>query len=210
MARKNSGRPKAGRRPAASESARRREPASPAAERARPQSPLAGGDLLGALTDNRERTVQLYRLLGEHEQQVKQLLVALDGHERGLAGLLRGVADIVDTFDRLLALGPDVDVESYRASVAKVSGVLQNVLADNGVELIGAPGEIAAPGTHLVVDERGDRADEDAVLEVLKRGLRYRGKLLRPASVIVSSGKADDVAVSDVVGAGSGPDEEEE
>lgn len=206
MARKKGGRPGKARRPAASEPDRR---AAGEPDR-RAESPPADGNLLGALADNRERTVQLYRLLGDHEQQVKQLLVALDGHERGLVGLLRGITEIVDTFDRLLALGPDVDIESYRASVAKVSGVLQNVLADNGVELIGAPGEIAAPGTHLIVDERRDGSEEDAVLEVLKRGLRYRGQLLRPASVIVSTGKADDVAVSDGVGAGSGADEEEE
>jgi molecular chaperone GrpE len=204
MARKKGGRPGPARRPVASEAAGHAE------------APSADGTLLAALADNRERTVQLYRMLGGHEQQMKQLLVALDGHERSLLGLLRGITEVVDSFDRLLALGSDVDIESYRTSVARIGGVLQNVLADNGVELIGAPGEIATPGTHLVVDERMDGAAEDAVLEVLKRGVRYRGQLLRPASVIVSSGKAgkagkaEDVAVPDVVGAGSGADEEEE
>ncbi|WP_103339970.1 nucleotide exchange factor GrpE [Amycolatopsis sp. CA-126428] len=102
--------------------------------------------------------------------------------------LVAGVTDVLDALSR--PLDDDVGISSpavLRTTVDRLATVLS---AHSAVELIGRRGELAAPETHHVV-EASDTTDlpADTVLKVIERGVRYRGHLLRPASVIVSSGK---------------------
>jgi molecular chaperone GrpE len=98
--------------------------------------------------------------------------------------LVTGVADILDQLGRQLDAGGNADLR-------RTATMLETVLTAHGaVELIGRRGEPAVPQTHHVV-EVSDTADlpADAVVTVIERGIRYRGNLLRPASVVVSTGK---------------------
>lgn len=99
--------------------------------------------------------------------------------------LVEAVADVLGRLDRLLDAG--VDAADLRETVTALTAALT---AHDAVELIGARGEPAAPQTHHVVDV-ADVVDlpADAVVKVIKRGVRYRGNLLRPAAVVVSSGR---------------------
>jgi len=101
--------------------------------------------------------------------------------------LVQGVTDILDTLARPLADDAGVSVTALRTTVQQLESVLS---AHSAVELIGRPGKLAAPETHHIV-EANDTTDLPAgtVIKVIERGIRYRGGLLRPASVIVSSGK---------------------
>jgi molecular chaperone GrpE (heat shock protein) len=102
--------------------------------------------------------------------------------------LVEGVTDILDTLSRPLDEGDGViSPVVLRTTVDRLAAVLS---AHSGVELIGRRGELAAPDTHHVVDAN-DTSDlpADTVVRVVEHGIRYRGTLLRPASVIVSSGK---------------------
>jgi molecular chaperone GrpE (heat shock protein) len=102
--------------------------------------------------------------------------------------LVQGITDILDTFSRPLADGADT---AGHAMLRRIVGQLEAVLSAHGaVELMGRRGEFAVPGTHHIIDV-DDMADlpADTVIKVVQRGIRYRGGLLRPASVIVSSGK---------------------
>jgi molecular chaperone GrpE (heat shock protein) len=102
--------------------------------------------------------------------------------------LVAGVTDILDALSRPLDDGVGISSPTVlRTTVDRLAAVLS---AHNAVELIGLRGELAAPDTHHVV-EVSDTTDlpADTVVKVIERGIRYRGHLLRPASVIVSSGK---------------------
>jgi molecular chaperone GrpE (heat shock protein) len=102
--------------------------------------------------------------------------------------LVQGIADVLDTLGRPLDDGVETaDHTILRRTVDQLEAVLS---AHGAVELIGRRGELAAPETHNVV-EANDATDlpADTVVKVIERGIRYRGALLRPASVIVSSGK---------------------
>ncbi|HEX6352948.1 nucleotide exchange factor GrpE [Actinophytocola sp.] len=156
------------------------------------QSPAVppDGDLLGTLAKTRTETVSLLRGMDAHRAHMEATLREINRHELDIGRLLNGIADVLDTFDRLLAYDGD-DVEAYRASVRKTSDLLVDVLCNNsGMELIGRSGEIADPATHqVVVLQDGSDLPQDTVIRVIERGIRYRGDLIRPASVIVSSGK---------------------
>jgi molecular chaperone GrpE (heat shock protein) len=155
-------------------------------------APPDGQDLIGALARTRVETARLVRGLEAHRAQTELLLQEINRQELDTIRLLRGIAGILDMFDRLLDQDdPGASVESYRTGVRRTAELFVDVLCNNsGIELVGRPGEIADPQTHNVVEVR-DEADlpEDAVLKVIERGIRYRGDLIRPASVIVSSGK---------------------
>jgi molecular chaperone GrpE (heat shock protein) len=102
--------------------------------------------------------------------------------------LVEGVTDVLDNLCRPLDDGVGT---ADHAALRKIADQLAAALSAHGaVELIGRRGELATPETHHVVDVR-DVPDlpPDTVVKVVERGIRYRGGLLRPAAVIVSSGK---------------------
>jgi molecular chaperone GrpE (heat shock protein) len=148
-------------------------------------------DLLGALARTRIETARLVRGLEAHRAEAEVLLKEINRQELDTVRLLRGIAGVLDTVDRLLGDDYGDSVELYRAGVRRTADLLVDVLCNNsGIELVGETGELADPGTHKVIDVRdGTDLPEDTVIKVLERGIRYRGDLIRPASVIVSSGK---------------------
>lgn len=163
-------------------------PAQPGPAQPGPAQP--NGDLLGALGKTRTETAGLVRALDAHRQYSEQLLTAINRHELDIGRMLRGITDVLDALDRLQE--QDIqDLDTYRSSVDRVASKLVQVLGGNSaLELIGHLGEIAQPDTHEVVEVRAEAEQpRDAVLKVLRRGIRYRGDLVRPASVIIASGK---------------------
>lgn len=100
--------------------------------------------------------------------------------------LVVGITDLIDTLGRSLDAGV-ADHTVLRRTADELEAALS---AHSAVELIGRRGELAAPETHYIV-EANDTMDVPAntVVKVVERGIRYRGSLLRPASVIVSSGR---------------------
>ncbi|MCF3123200.1 MULTISPECIES: nucleotide exchange factor GrpE [Streptomyces] len=125
------------------------------------------------------------RLAYEHARA----LVARDAAHQALTErLLLRCADVLDSFDRLLADGAAHDVETYRRSVALIAGQLETALTEEGLERVGQVGERAEPATHQVAEVRAapPGTDPDEVLEILQRGYRYRGQLLRAARVVVA------------------------
>ncbi|MFI6088699.1 nucleotide exchange factor GrpE [Streptomyces sp. NPDC051218] len=116
-------------------------------------------------------------------------IAARDAAHRALTEqLLLVLADTLDSFDRLLADGRAGDPESYRRSLELIARQLETAMAGQGVEPVGRVGERADPETHHVTEVRAapPGAADDEVLEILQRGYRYRGHVLRAARVVVA------------------------
>ncbi|MFJ2773961.1 nucleotide exchange factor GrpE [Streptomyces sp. NPDC087300] len=133
------------------------------------------------------------RLAYEHARD----LAARDAAHQALTErLLLRCADVLDSFDRLLADGAASgstggspgDAAAYRKSLGLIAGQLEGALADEGLERIGRVGERAEPMTHHVAEARPAPAGagDDEVLEIVQRGYRYRGHVLRAARVVVA------------------------
>lgn len=110
-------------------------------------------------------------------------------HRAHVERLLLVCADTLDACGRLLAGGPGKDPEAYHHSLGLVARQLESAVAAEGLEAFGAVGERAAPATHEVVEAcpAPPGAMDDEVLEVVRRGYRYRGNVLRAARVVVAS-----------------------
>lgn len=113
-------------------------------------------------------------------------------HRKEIERLVCAIIDVLDSVDRLCS------DESCLASVRLVARRFASAVQADGLEVIGWSGEVADPDTHKVVEVRhtDDVADE-VVLQVLRRGYRFRGQVLRPAEVIVAAGpESPDTATS--------------
>jgi molecular chaperone GrpE len=104
-------------------------------------------------------------------------------------GLLKAIVDVVDAFGRLLGDGqPVAEGAVYRENIRLIDKELKKAVLEHGVELIGVPGESAEPDTHLVSEVRtGTGRPDEEVVEVLQQGYRFRGRVLRPATVTVAA-----------------------
>jgi molecular chaperone GrpE len=60
---------------------------------------------------------------------------------------------------------------------------------DNGLQAIDAVGQKFDPNLHeAIAHEPSEKLPEGSIIRQTRRGYRYKDRLLRPASVVVSSG----------------------
>jgi molecular chaperone GrpE len=76
---------------------------------------------------------------------------------------------------------------SMQAGVAKIQQQLKSALADAGVEEIDATGKPFDPTLHEAVSQMdSSEVPEGHVLQQLRKGYKFRERLLRPATVVVA------------------------
>jgi molecular chaperone GrpE len=102
--------------------------------------------------------------------------------------LLIDLLNVVDDFERALAVSADEESEGYRKGVELIYAKLQDLLRRRGVKPIDALGADFDPNVHqAVAQEPSDKHREGEVTEELRRGYMLGDRLLRPAMVKVAS-----------------------
>jgi molecular chaperone GrpE len=111
---------------------------------------------------------------------------------RGKVEVARGVVPVLDDLERALGaagLDPEGDSEDPLAhGVLLVFRNLRETLGRNGVEVVDPKGEKFDPNFHealSTVEVAG--ADAGIVVEVMQKGYRFEGHLIRPAMVVVAA-----------------------
>ena len=106
--------------------------------------------------------------------------------ERAKSGLVRELLPIVDNLERALQSAEDGE-QHLAEGVRLVHAELLAVLERNGVEPFDPSGESFDPTVHEALSTREQEgADPGVVLDVLEKGYRANGTILRPARVVVS------------------------
>jgi molecular chaperone GrpE len=103
--------------------------------------------------------------------------------------LLSKLLPVLDAFEMALAAdakGPTA-AASLQAGIVMVSQQLKSALAEAGLEEIDAGGKPFDPNAHEAVSQV-DTADapEGQVVRQIRKGYRFRNRLLRPAGVVVA------------------------
>ncbi len=108
------------------------------------------------------------------------------------ADILRGLLPILDNFEMGLdAARAESEKSVIFVGMSMVHRQIQDFLRDFGVQEVEAQDKPFDPNLHEAVSqEPSDTVDEGTVLKVTRRGFRLRERLLRAASVVVSSGPA--------------------
>jgi molecular chaperone GrpE len=107
--------------------------------------------------------------------------------ERAKSGLVRELLPVVDNLERALASAREGE-EHLAEGVRLVHSELIAVLERNGVEQFDPRGERFDPSEHEALSMRAqDGAESGVVLDVVERGYRANGTILRPARVVVSA-----------------------
>ena len=105
--------------------------------------------------------------------------------------LLERLLPIVDNFELgLSAARGDGEQSPIYAGMNLVLKQMNDFLTDNGAQPIEAVGQKFDPNLHeAIAHEPSDRIPENHVIRQTRRGYRFKDRLLRPSSVVVSSGR---------------------
>jgi molecular chaperone GrpE len=107
--------------------------------------------------------------------------------ERAKSGLVRELLPVVDNLERALVSAADGE-QHLAEGVRLVHSELIAVLERNGIEQFDPRGERFDPTEHEALSTRGQHgAESGVVLDVVEKGYRANGTILRPARVVVSS-----------------------
>jgi molecular chaperone GrpE len=105
---------------------------------------------------------------------------------RARSGLIGELLPVVDNLERALASAGEQE-EHLADGVRLVHSELVAVLARNGVEQFDPAGQKFDPSFHEALSTReADGAEPGVVLDVVEKGYKLNGTVLRPARVVVS------------------------
>ncbi len=108
------------------------------------------------------------------------------------SSLLERLIAIIDNFELgLSAARSEGEKSPIYAGMSMVLKQLTDFLADNGLQPIDAEGQKFDPNLHeAIAHEPSNEVAEGVVVRQMRRGYKMKDRLLRPSSVVVSSGSA--------------------
>ena len=112
----------------------------------------------------------------------------LEAMDRGVQSLMTELLGVLDNFGHVLAAAEDSEDQALAKGTAMVHEELLGVLNRFGLEAVPGEGSAFDPQWHeamMQVDAEED-VDEPTVAQVLRSGYRFKGRVLRPASVSVA------------------------
>ena len=192
-------------RPAAS------RPAGPVPGSGSPSSQAAGGDpnpappagealeqdlqaLLAEAEAKRDEYLELARRAqADFENYRKRMAAEVQAAAlRGKVEVARGVVPVLDDLERALAaagLDPEGDSEDPLAhGVLLVFRNLRETLGRSGVEVVDPKGEKFDPNfAEALSTVQVEGTEAGVVVEVMQKGYRFDGQLIRPAMVVVAA-----------------------
>jgi molecular chaperone GrpE len=166
----------------------------PAADLAAAEEKLAAARKEAA--DNYDRYV---RLAADMENLRKRTLREKDELRQFATG--RVLEDLLPVIDNLglglaAAKAPNADLKTLVGGITMVLEQFKGALANNGLQDITPLNQPFDPNLHEAISSQvSPDVPEGNVVNVVRTGYRLNGRLLRPASVIVSTGAAQETVV---------------
>lgn len=106
---------------------------------------------------------------------------------------------VLDNFDRALAAGGE-SCDSLRTGMNMICRQLVDTLRQAGLEPIEATGMPFNPEFHEAVASSGDVGDQPVVLQELRRGYTFKGRVIRPSMVEVGASEGISAVMQGVEG----------
>src|SRR3954463_1703561 len=107
-------------------------------------------------------------------------------------GVLQKLIPILDNFEMALAAVSNenagaASAQSLQQGVSMIHSQLRNALLEAGLEEIDATNKVFDPNLHEAVSQREtNEVPEGHVVQQMRKGYKFRDRLVRPASVVVA------------------------
>lgn len=168
----------------------------PTAEAAPSPAPAseAEGQLEAARREAAAHHERYLRAVADLENFRKRMVREKDELRQFAAG--RVIEDLLPVLDNLgfglaAAKAPNADLASLAGGIGMVETQFKAALVNHGLKEIHPAGQVFDPNQHEAVSQQPSaEVPEGSVLQVVRTGYSLNGRLLRPASVIVSAGPA--------------------
>lgn len=161
------------------------ETAEPAAE----QAPSAEDSLKAELAAANDRNL---RLMAEFDNfRRRSAREQLEIIETANGKLLEKLSEVLDNFERAFAAENKAkDLDTFEKGMQMIHDQFAKVLTDAGLEQIDPTGAEFDPNCHeALMQQPSEDIPENHVVTVFMKGYKLKNKILKPAKVIVSSGK---------------------
>ena len=137
-----------------------------------------------ALAEEKDRAVRLYADFENFRRRTAK--ERAETYQRARAAVYEELLPVIDNFARAMAQAGD---DPFANGVKMVFGQLSDFLRKGGVETIEAVGKAFDPAVHeAVAYQPSAEAAEGIVIYETRKGYKMGDQVIRPASVIVSSG----------------------
>ena len=100
-------------------------------------------------------------------------------------GLVRKLIPVLDDLDLAVATAGKAEDKGILEGVKMVQKNLNSALESEGLHRIKAVGEPFNPSSHEAVDKVQGKDSSDKVIEEMRKGYTFKGKVLRPSAVKV-------------------------
>src|ERR1700716_529260 len=167
------------------------DPDPPARSTSSPTSTEDGDDPMASMQADLDRFRDLaLRSQADFENYKKRCTREKEeGIKYANTSLLEKLVPIVDNFELGLAAARGEGEKSpIYSGMSLVLKQLQDFLADHGLQPIEAVGQKFDPNLHEAIAHEASHAPEGTVTRQTRRGYRFKDRLLRPSSVVVSRG----------------------
>jgi molecular chaperone GrpE len=145
---------------------------------------------------NEEYLISLRYLQADFENYRKRVDREIrELEEFSTLGLVRKLIPVLDDLDLAVASAAKAEDQGLLEGVKMVQKNLGTALESEGLQKIKAVGEPFNPSTHEAVDKvQGKDNSEDRVVEEMRKGYSFKGKVLRPSAVKVEMAAKKDKA----------------
>ncbi len=117
---------------------------------------------------------------------------AIENIERAEWKVLEKLLGVVDNFERAIEGGAGEDAEALFKGMELIYGQFKELLKGFGLEPFGTVGEQFDPHLHdALMSQPSDEQPEGCVVSIFERGYAAKGRVLRHAKVVVSTGACE-------------------
>ncbi len=181
------------------------QPAATAVPQPAPTTPAPEAPAVAAVPDLSELLAAAKKEAADNYDRYVRSVADLDNHRRrtirekdelrqfAASRVLEDMLPVIDNLGLGLAAAkaPNADLKTLVGGISMVAEQLKSSLASHGLKEVHPVGQPFDPNLHEAISQQPS-ADvvEGSVVTVVRTGFTLNGRLLRPASVIVSTGPA--------------------
>jgi molecular chaperone GrpE len=111
-------------------------------------------------------------------------------HRFGVEGFAAALLAVKDSLDAALTV-ENTSIESFKEGVELTAKQLESVFEKFAIKAIDPAGEKFDPHRHQAISQVETTGEPNTVVTVLQKGYLLHDRVLRPALVVVSKGRAD-------------------